>query len=107
MSKYDDHTDLVLTSFPHRKVTEVRIPLPVKEVELSDKPFGTTEIEPQYQVFYVDEIIWQEHIRNGTTGELINILQDAWYRKLGIRTTKEKAIDDANEYLDSLRRGIA
>ncbi len=75
--KYDDKTDLVLEYFPHRRVIEVRIPLPFRDIEMSDKPFGTTELEPQYGVSFVDEVIYKAN-----PDRIIRLLQDQWYRKL-------------------------
>lgn len=101
--KYDDYTDLVL---PGRSVTEVRVPLPPKEVELSDTNFGTTDLEPQYATSYVDTVIWEDHKKRGTTGELLNMLRESWYRKLNIRTTAEKMRDDAWEYYKQLQESV-
>jgi len=96
--------DLIVS--PHRRTVEVRVPLPPKEVTMSDEPFGQTDIEPQYGISYVDETIWLEHKKKGTTDVLMGWLRDSHYRKLGIKSAKEREYDNAVEYVKSIKRSI-
>lgn len=92
---YDDSVDLVLDKIePRRSVIEVRIPLPPREVRLSDKPFGITDVVQQdvvqqFVTSYCDRALWLESVEKGTTHQVIEELRKACYRKLGIKTTLE------------------
>lgn len=104
--KYDPHTDLVLTHYPKRTITEIRIPLPLKEIEMSDNlAFSSVEeVQPGYAISFVDTIIWEDLLKKGKHHRLIKQLQDAHYKKLGIKTTLEKSIDTELERYYDLKR---
>lgn len=108
---YDKSVDFILPQnglrdYPPRAYVEVRIPLPPREVQLSDVPFGITDVEPQYAVSYMDKTYYEEYKRDGKLGRYIADQQKRWYRKLGIKTSHERAIDREIENLKSLKDAL-
>ena len=105
---YDSSIDFILpqngmSDYPPRPYVEIRIPLPPREVEMSDLPFGTTDIEPQYAISYMDKVYYDEAVKNGKLGKYISDQQKRWYKKLGILTSHERAVNDEINRLRELR----
>ena len=95
---YDPSVDFILPqhglmNYPPRKYVEIRIPLPPREAEISDVPFGATDVRPQYAVSYMDKTYYDEYVRDGKIAKYLADQQKRWYEKLGIKTSHEKAVD--------------
>jgi hypothetical protein len=89
-----------------RPVYEIHIPLPPREVEISNQPFGSTDIEPQCVVSYYDKTIADEKMSKGKWNEVLDDLRKRWYRKLNIRTTEEQALHDEIQRINSIKLSV-
>lgn len=108
--EYDGQVDFLLPqyglhNYPVSPYRELRIPLPLREVVVGDE-FGTTAVEPQYAVSYVDEAYYQDWVAKGKVSEKISEFQMRWYMKLGILTTHEQAVNDEVTRLKELRDSL-
>ena len=108
--EYDGQVDFLLpqnglSNYPVRPYREVRIPLPPREVVVGDS-FGVTDIEPQHVVSYIDDTYYQDWVAKGKLAEKMSEFQMRWYKKLGILTTHEQAVNDEVTRLKELRDSL-